>query len=181
MCLPMQDMQEMWVWPLFWEDILKKGTANYSTILICRFPWTEDAGRLQSIGLQRVRHNWVTEHTHSVCVCVCVCACVYQLLWSGSNDFTVMMNTVITKSWFVITFTKKKNQKNKTGLLGAMDDYTTGPGSIHNKSGVSCNARSRKVLKGKHKTLNSMTEYIKRTQIPTERSPRGHSFNYLKQ
>ena len=29
-----------------------------------KFPWTEEPGRLQSIGLQRVGHNWVTEHTH---------------------------------------------------------------------------------------------------------------------
>ena len=32
--------------------------ATHSSILIWRIPWTEEPGRLQSIGLQRVRHNW---------------------------------------------------------------------------------------------------------------------------
>ena len=33
------------------------------SILACRIPWTEDPGRLQSVGLQRVRHNWATNTT----------------------------------------------------------------------------------------------------------------------
>ena len=34
--------------------------ATHSSILACRIPWTEEPGRLQSIGLHRVRHNWAT-------------------------------------------------------------------------------------------------------------------------
>ena len=34
--------------------------ATHSSILARRIPWTDDNGRLQSMGLQRVRHNWVT-------------------------------------------------------------------------------------------------------------------------
>ena len=37
--------------------------AMYSTILAWKTPWTEEPGGLQSIGLQRIRHNLVTEHT----------------------------------------------------------------------------------------------------------------------
>ena len=44
--------------------VLKKEMATHSSILVWRIPWTEEPGRLQSMGLQRVRHNWVT-NTHS--------------------------------------------------------------------------------------------------------------------
>ena len=33
--------------------------ATYSSILVCRIPWTEETGGLQSMGSQRVRHKWV--------------------------------------------------------------------------------------------------------------------------
>ena len=39
------------------EDPLKEGMATHSSILAWRIPWPEDPGRLQSMGLQRVRHN----------------------------------------------------------------------------------------------------------------------------
>ena len=53
-------MQETRVRSLGWEVPLKKGMAIHSSILAWRIPWTEKPGRLQSLGLQRVRHNWVT-------------------------------------------------------------------------------------------------------------------------
>ena len=45
---------------LGWEDPLKKEMTTHSSILAWRIPWTEDPGRLQSMGLQRVGHDWVT-------------------------------------------------------------------------------------------------------------------------
>ena len=36
-----------------WEDTLEKGIATYSSILACRIPQTEEAGRLQSMGSQK--------------------------------------------------------------------------------------------------------------------------------
>ena len=39
------------------EDPLEKGMATHSSILALRIPWTEEPGRLQSMGSQRVRHN----------------------------------------------------------------------------------------------------------------------------
>ena len=53
-------MQETQVQSLGREDPLKKGMATYSSLLAWRIPWIEEPGRLQSMGLQRVRHNWVT-------------------------------------------------------------------------------------------------------------------------
>ena len=56
--------QDTWVRSLGWEDPLERGMATHSSILPWRVPWTEEPVRLQSIGLQRVRHDWATKHTH---------------------------------------------------------------------------------------------------------------------
>jgi len=53
-------MQETEVQSLAWEDPLEKGTATHSHILAWRNPCTEEPGRLQSMELQKVRHDWVT-------------------------------------------------------------------------------------------------------------------------
>ena len=47
-------MQKTWVQFLGQEDPLEKGMATPSSILALRIPWTEEPGRLQSMGLQRV-------------------------------------------------------------------------------------------------------------------------------
>ena len=52
-----KELQEMRVRSLGQEDPLEEGTATHSSILVWRIPWTEESGRLQSIGLQRVRHD----------------------------------------------------------------------------------------------------------------------------
>ena len=46
--------------PLGWEDPLEKGLATHSSILAWGIPWTEEPSELQSMGLQRVRHDWAT-------------------------------------------------------------------------------------------------------------------------
>ena len=46
--------------PLGGEEPLEKGMASHSNILAWRIPWTEEPGGLQSLGLQRVRHDWAT-------------------------------------------------------------------------------------------------------------------------
>ena len=57
-------MPETQVWSLGWDDPLEKGMATHSSILAWRSPWTAEPGRLQSMGLQRVGHNWATNiHT----------------------------------------------------------------------------------------------------------------------
>ena len=50
-------MQETMVRSLGWEDPLEKELAAHSRILAWRIPWTEEPGRLQSMGSQRVGHN----------------------------------------------------------------------------------------------------------------------------
>ena len=48
---------------LGWEDLLKKEMEAHSNIPAWRIPWTEEPGRLQSMGSQRVGHNWATSHS----------------------------------------------------------------------------------------------------------------------
>ena len=50
-------IQEMQVLSLGWEDPLEKGMATHSNILAWRIPRTEEPGRLESMGSQRVRHD----------------------------------------------------------------------------------------------------------------------------
>ena len=50
-------MQETQVQSLGREDPLEKGMATYSSILAWRILWTEEPGRLQSMGSQTVRHD----------------------------------------------------------------------------------------------------------------------------
>ena len=50
-------MQETWVQFLGQEDPLEMEMATHSSVLSWRIPWTEEAGGLQSAGLQRVGHN----------------------------------------------------------------------------------------------------------------------------
>ena len=57
-------VQETQVWSLGQEDPLEKEMATHSSILAWRIPWTEEPGRLQCMGSQRVRHDWATI-THS--------------------------------------------------------------------------------------------------------------------
>ena len=58
----MQETQEMQVQHLGQEDPLEKEMTTHSSIFAWRIPWTEEPSRLQSIGSQRIRHDWA-QHT----------------------------------------------------------------------------------------------------------------------
>ena len=62
----MQELQEMQVQSLGWEDPLDKGMATHSGILAYRIPWTEKPGGLQSMGLQRdmTKHIYIQSSSH---------------------------------------------------------------------------------------------------------------------
>ena len=53
-------MGETRVQSLGWEDPLKKEMAIHSSTIAWKIPWTEEPGRLRSMGLQRVGHDWAT-------------------------------------------------------------------------------------------------------------------------
>ena len=50
-------MREIWVQSLGQEDTLEKEMATHSSTIAWKIPWTEEPDRLQSMGLQRVRHD----------------------------------------------------------------------------------------------------------------------------
>ena len=54
-CMP--TMRETWVRSLGGEDSLEKEIATHSSTLAWKIPWTEEPGRLQSMGSQRVGHD----------------------------------------------------------------------------------------------------------------------------
>ena len=62
-CLPAT--WETQVRSLGWEDLLEKEMATHSSTFAWKIPWTEEAGRLQSMGLQRVGKELdTTERLH---------------------------------------------------------------------------------------------------------------------
>ena len=89
-------MRETWVQPLCREDPLEKELTTHSNILAWRIPWTEKPGGLQSIGSQRVRHNWVTSLSFT-----------FLLVNTGdcfhSPHFLAGFGTLIQKVWFPVS------------------------------------------------------------------------------
>ena len=65
--------------------------ATLSSIKAWRIPWTEEPGELQSMGLQRAEHDWMTNiHTHTrECVYVCMCVFVCIWIWAFPGGSTV--------------------------------------------------------------------------------------------
>ena len=61
--LTILEISAQWSWPLNTSMMITKrpkeeSMSTHSSILVWRIPWTEEAGRLQSMGSQRVRHHW---------------------------------------------------------------------------------------------------------------------------
>ena len=115
-------MQETQVWSLDWEDPLEKEEATHSSILAWRIPWTEDPGRLQSMGSQRFRHNWSdwahTQHLgspkcHSVQFssvtqsCPTLCNCMDCSL-PGSSVHGIFQARLL--EWVAVLFSRGSSQ-----------------------------------------------------------------------
>ena len=58
--LPMQEMQETWVWSLVWEYLLEKETQPSPVFLLGKSHGQRSL--VSYMGLQRIRHDWTTEH-----------------------------------------------------------------------------------------------------------------------
>ena len=58
--LPAMQRPGLMVWYPGQQDPLEKGMATYSHVLAWKIPWTEESGGIQSMGSQRVKHNWAT-------------------------------------------------------------------------------------------------------------------------
>ena len=59
-------MRETRVQSLGWEESLEKEMAIHSSTIAWKIPWTEEPGRLQSMGSQRVRHDWATSRSYFI-------------------------------------------------------------------------------------------------------------------
>ena len=75
------------------EDPLEKEMAIHSSTLVWKIPWTEEPDRLQSMGSQRVRHDWATSLSLSVC---------FSLLIRNQWVLVHLCSTVILCSLFIV-------------------------------------------------------------------------------
>ena len=66
----MQEMQETQVQSLGQEDPLEEEMSTYSSILAWKIPRTEESGRLESMGSQRVRYDWAHTNTDTHMHCL---------------------------------------------------------------------------------------------------------------
>ena len=91
---------ETWVRSLGWEDPLEKGMATYSSILAWRIPWTEEPGGLQSMGLQRVGHDWATFTFNSVLFWY---TSVHTSYYTYIFIHIVTVVQLLSRVWFFVT------------------------------------------------------------------------------
>ena len=109
-------MQETQVQSLGWDDSLEKEMATHSSTLAWRIPWREEPGGLQSMGSQRVEHDWATSRhndneTMYWCITLRICiskAC--ELNKSDPNEKKSMGHT-FENIW---TWTKNLNDFRKS-------------------------------------------------------------------
>ena len=93
-------MWETQVLSLGQEDPLGKGMATHSSVLAWRIPWIEEYGWLQSRGLQRVGHSWVTNtfsfHTSNTA-------------WTSSflKTYQIRSDQLLSCVWLFVTILKK--------------------------------------------------------------------------
>ena len=73
---------EIWVWSLGQEDSLEKEIATHSSTLAWKIPCMEEPGRLQSMGSQRIGHDWATSLTCSLVTEDVKCQLTWELLIS---------------------------------------------------------------------------------------------------
>ena len=95
-------MQETQVRFLGQDNFLEKEMATHSSTLAWRIPWTEEPGGPPCVGLQRVRHDWVTEHAHT---------CQWRLTNQGYlPPEPTLLTTVLGAELLVLSFPLKKRK-----------------------------------------------------------------------
>ena len=99
-------VQEIWVWSLSQEDSLEKEMGTHPSSLGWRIPWTEEPGGLQSMGLQRNGHDWLTLSFQlsyfytNICLYIYThsCICLYVQGFPGSSankESAAMQETLV--------------------------------------------------------------------------------------
>ena len=97
-------IQETRVQSLGREDTLAKEMVTHSSILAWRIPWTEKSGRLQSMGSQRVGHDWATSLTSLTAVWEWALNFFIPFIWPNHCGGPRIMNNhfkySIVTQWF---------------------------------------------------------------------------------
>ena len=95
----MQETQETWIWSLGQEDLLEKVMATHSSFLAWKIPWTEESGGLQSIGLQKVGHDW-----SNLAAPWLGNSQLHMLGFSGDTDLEHFSSKLERYMWFLLLF-----------------------------------------------------------------------------
>ena len=90
----MQKPQETWVGSLGQEDPLEEEVATHSSILAWGIPWTEEPGRLESVGSRRVGHDWSSLAADTI-----IKHCSAQPLASGHCCAPVSLYSIVSNSY----------------------------------------------------------------------------------
>ena len=97
----------MWIQSLGQEDSLEEEMAIHPSVLAWRIPWTEEPGRLQSIELHRVWHDW----SNLACMCIYIyiyTQSVYVHMMLLPNYFWFFFLAFNYMTFFFFFFTKSK-------------------------------------------------------------------------
>ena len=99
----MQEKQETWVWSLSQDDPPEEEMETPSSVLAWRIPWMEEPEGLQSVGSQRVGHNWSNWAQHQLCCKEHGGACAlsdygFLQIYAQDWDYWVMCCSVFS-SW----------------------------------------------------------------------------------
>ena len=107
-------MQETQDRSLVQDDLLEKEMATHSSILAWKIPWSEELGRLQSMGLPRVGHDWATSLSflsyktkHSLTIQSCICLPIYP------NELKIYVHTKTCTWMFIATLFWSANTWNQ--------------------------------------------------------------------
>ena len=117
-------MWETWVQSLCWEDPLEKEMAIHSRTIAWKIPWIEEPGRLQSMGSQRVGHDWATS-LHFTSKSFIVMSIIFIASPSG-GDFI---------SWN--HFLCSSVRSNSLSFIGGWQQFITSSGSTSNYLDIS--------------------------------------------
>ena len=96
-------VQEVRIWSLGGEDPLEKGMGTHPSILAWRIPRTEEPGRLQSMGLQRVRRDWSNlAHTHTQIIDRQSYTWISKTRWPMTDKWIKMWDIDLYIQWNII-------------------------------------------------------------------------------
>ena len=98
-------MRATWGWSLGWENPLEEELATHSSILVSRLLWTEEPGRPQSKGSQRVGHGWA-KHIHSMHTGISIDISIFKhlCLQEAKYECILLSNSHLFSKYIIVAF-----------------------------------------------------------------------------